>query len=194
MGTTNGPRRTREENRKKDSVGRTKKIGIAVLIAVLIVVIGIVAYIQIHKQKVNALLAGEGILQGVTIDGVDVAGKSEEEAIAMLKGDYDKKMDGKTLTLSFHEEEWKYDFVDLSAGYDVAGAVKEAYDLGRKGTEEERFHTGSELLRSGIDVRVKYGWNKEVLKEKLDEVQSQFNRDAKDSELKRAGGGFQIKL
>ena len=145
----------RQKQHQKKGNGNKKPLVIAAVV-VLIAVVAVFGYHQVQKAKVRDLLAAEGIYQGITINGEDVAGLSEEEAVAKLHDKYKEEIVGQILTLQYGEEEeeqkWEIPFEDIGAGYDVEGAVKQAYLTGREGTEEERFAVGSELLKNGMDI------------------------------------------
>ncbi|MBQ9092369.1 MAG: hypothetical protein IJY52_08930, partial [Anaerotignum sp.] len=69
--------------RMSKRTGSSKAV-IAVVVVVAAVA-GFLGYHHIQKEKVKDLLSAEGIYQGVTIDGADVAGLSEAEALMMLQ-------------------------------------------------------------------------------------------------------------
>ncbi len=190
--------------RKKSS---KKPLMIAVIL-VLVAVAGFFGYNHIHKQKVQELLSAEGIYQGIMIDGEDVSGMSEEEALALLQDRYTDDIDGQVLTLRYDAEteeteaaentenakklKWEIPFAEIGAGYDVEGAVKAAYEMGRTGTEEEKFDVGSDLLKNGINIEVAYTYDVALMDAKLNEVAEEFDCEAQDSTVTRKSGKFII--
>ena len=168
------------------------------IVGVLVFLVAAAAfgYHQIHKKKVLHLLAAEGIYQGVTINGEDVSGLSEAEAVERLQKRYQSEVVGQILTLQYSEGEeqrkWEVPFEEIGAGYHVEDAVKQAYQTGRTGTEEERFKVGAALLKEGVDIELTYGYDEELLQTKLAEVAEEFDRDAVDSTVVRQNGRFVI--
>ena len=189
-------RQNHQQHQKKNDGGKNKKPLIIAVAVVLIAVVAVFGYQQVHKGKVNELLAAEGIYQGVTINGEDVAGLSEEEAIAKLQDKYKAEVIGQILTLYYgegeEEQKWEIPFEEIGAGYDVEGAVKQAYLTGREGTEEERFDVGSTLLKDGVDIELVYSYNEEMLDTKLTEVAEEFDQEAVDSTVIRKNGKFVV--
>lgn len=183
-----------KQHREKND-GNRKPLVIAAVV-VLIAVVAVFGYHQVQKAKVRDLLAAEGIYQGITINGEDVAGLSEEEAVSKLHEKYKAEVIGQILTLQHgegeEEQKWEIPFEDIGAGYDVEGAVKQAYLTGREGTEEERFAVGSELLKNGMDIELVYGYDEELLDAKLTEVAEEFDQEAVDSTVVRKNGRFII--
>ena len=184
------------------------KVVIAAVVVVAAVA-GFLGYHHIQKEKIQNLLSAEGIYQGVTIDGADVAGLSEAEALLMLQDKYKTEIDGQVLTLYYEateEEEaaateetaeveemkWEIPFAEIGAGYDVEGAVKAAYETGRAGTEEENFKVGKELLKGTIDIEVPYTYDDALMDAKLAEIAEEFDREAEDSTVTRKNGKFII--
>ena len=123
------------QKRKQEANAAKRKVLVVVLLAVLIAGGGFFAYAMYQRHQIKELLAAEGIYQNVSIDGIDMTGKSQEEALAILQQKYDAQ--GEKLTLQYEQETWEYTFADLEAGYHLAEAVEAAYQTGRSGTEEE---------------------------------------------------------
>lgn len=199
----NRPRQQKQQEQKNKN-GSGKK-AVAILVAVvLIAVVAVFGYHQVQKGKVKELLAAEGIYQGVTINGEDVSGLSEAEAVSLLKEKYQTELHGQTLTLQYgadgaeeaenteESKKWEIPFEELGAGYDLEGAVKQAYLTGREGTEEERFDVGFTLLQSGVDIELSYGYDEALLDAKLAEVAEEFDQEAVDSTVTRKNGKFII--
>lgn len=188
------PRRAakKQKNAKKE---KALKIAVAVIAACAA---GVSAYVWNEHKKVKDLLAAEEIYYGITIGGVPVAGLSQEEAVALLQPDYTTEIGNQTLTLYYddapdgEEHKWEIPFAEIGAGYDVEAAVKAAYDYGRTGEEKERFDIGKDLMKNGKEFEVEYTCDPEMLQTKLTAVAEEFNRAAKDSELTRSNGKFNI--
>ena len=196
-----------EKNRPREQQKDQKKNGRKVLIAVVVViaaVAGVFGYDYVQKGKIQELLAAEGIFQGITIGGVDVAGLSEAEAVTLLQDKYKTEISDQVLTLYYDGEadidddgeveelKWEIPFSEIGAGYHVEDAVKAAYDTGRTESEEKKFVVGKMLLKSGIDIEVPYTYDKVLMNAKLNEIAEEFDREAEDSKVTREKGKFVI--
>ena len=187
-----------QKSKKIDNNNKNKNKKPLVIIGVLVLLVAVTAfgYHEVHKRKVLNLLAQEGIYQGITINGEDVSGLSQEEAVAQLQERYKSEVVGQILTLQYGEEDalqkWDIPFEDIGAGYHVEDAVKEAYETGRTGTEADRFQVGAKLLKDGVNIELTYGYDAEMLSAKLDEVAEEFNQDAIDSTVVRQNGRFVV--
>ena len=189
---SNGPRMAKRANN-----GHKGIIAVAV---VAVAVAGFFGYNHMQKGKVQELLSAEGIYQGVTIDGRDVAGLSEAEALAMLQDAYKTEIGGQVLTLYYEDAEkedaeemkWEVPFAEIGAGYDVEGAVKAAYETGRAGAADENFKVGKQLLKGNIDIEVPYTYDDVLMNAKLNEIAEEFDCEAEDSTVTRKNGKFVI--
>ena len=185
-----------QKSKKTDNNNKNKKPLVIIGVLVLLVAVTAFGYHEVHKRKVLNLLAQEGIYQGITINGEDVSGLSQEEAVAQLQERYKSEVVGQILTLQYGEEEalqkWDIPFEDIGAGYHVEDAVKKAYETGRTGTEADRFQVGAKLLKDGVNIELTYGYDAEMLRAKLDEVAEEFNQDAIDSTVVRQNGRFVV--
>lgn len=71
-----------QKSKKTDNNNKNKKPLVIIGVLVLLVAVAAFGYHEVHKRKVLNLLAQEGIYQGITINGEDVSGLSQEEAVA----------------------------------------------------------------------------------------------------------------
>lgn len=194
------PRRQRRGRKKND-----RRIVIAAVVVVAALV-GVIGYFQIQKANIQKLLSAEGIYQGVTIDGEDVSGLSQVEALELLQDRYKTEINGQVLTLIYEKtadekedekedaevQKWEVPFAEVGAGYDVIGAVKQAYETGRTGTADENYKVGKELLKGNIDIEVPYTYDVELMNKKLEEIAEEFDCEAQDSTVVRKNGKFVI--
>lgn len=199
-------KKRRRHAKGKASASAKRPLGIAAAV-ILVVAVAFLGYHHVQKEKVKDLLAADGIYQNITIDGEDVSGMSQAEALALLQDRYKNDISGQVLTLSYGDAadaqdseavadakkmKWEIPFEEIGAGYDVAGAVKAAYETGRTGTEEENFEVGYTLLKDTINIEVDYTYDVTLMDEKLKEVAEEFDCEAKDSTVSRKSGKFVV--
>lgn len=96
------------------------------------------------------------ILNGITIDGIDVSGLSKDEAINTLSEIINKK-ETNNITIYFSENnEITASFNSLEINYDIISSVSEAYNIGRSGNI---FRNNFEILnlffnKKNIDLKL----------------------------------------
>lgn len=179
----------RQEQKQQKNAARRKVI-YGVLSVILIAGIAFFGYFLYHRHQIKQLLSQEGIYQNITIDGMDMSGKSKEEALQMLKQAH--PAESNVLTFRYDEDTWDVPFLDIEAGYHLEQAVEQAYQTGRSGTEKENYKVGATLLKENIDIALDFSYNTEKLKEKLQAIAQEFDREAVDSTVSRKNGSFVV--
>lgn len=184
-----GRQKRAERNKTKNT---NRKVAIGILSVLLVCGVSVFGYLLYQRHLVKQLLASENIYQGVSVEGISLAGLTKEQALQELQGKYKTEMDGQTLTFRYGEENWTVPFTEVDAGYHLEEAVEKAYNTGRQGTEKECFQTGKVLLKEGIDIPLDYSYDKEKMSQKLHDIAAQFNQEAKDSTVSRKSGQFVV--
>ena len=107
----------------------------------------IAAYAQF--QKTVAAVSGETFYPGVRIDGIDLGGKTMQEARQLLENHETAEMQGFEVFLTDGQQTWRIasDTMDLAWNTDML--LQEAYALGRSGTLEERYAAVKRLESMG---------------------------------------------
>lgn len=125
-----------------------KKAG-AVAALVLLVVAGAVAGQRIyagyqHSKAVSEVIDSETFYPGIIVQGVDLGGKSMEEAEksvnAALPGTQQVE-----IQISGNDRTWSLTDRDLSFQYDTDEVLKEAYAYARSGDREQRYRQVKKL-------------------------------------------------
>lgn len=172
--------------------GDKKKIMLVLFVAIILLAGGIFAYVYVQNEKVKTIMMQEGIYPGITIDGMNVEGMSKAEAVEMLETTGNKKASNQTVTLAFGEETWAFTFQEINADYSVEEAVETAYNIGREGTEKEKFQVVAALLKDSVDIPLVFTYDTTLLETKMTEVAEAFNREVVNSTMTRKNGRFSI--
>lgn len=193
--TNNGGRsgRGRSSGSGTNRSGRRKKKGspIAAILLVVLLIIGVVAGINYFKTRTaareqermeleaqqkaeeeDALLFGETIYEGVSINGIPLAGMTRDEAVQAVESAMG--LEEHALTLTYSDQSFT---VKLMAGSDLSEVIEQAYQLGRSGTREENLETIEGLKREGVDFAVKPGYSLPDMTEVLENCAATINRD-----------------
>ena len=157
--------RRRTKKKKKNSLG--------LLVLLVLLIVGVVAgcnYIktregdikdnkqdqlaQQEQQLQDALLNSDTIYEGVSINGIDLAGMTPHEAVEAVNvsmgiSDY-------AMTLVYGEQ--RFD-VPLLVGSDLTLIVDQAYQIGRSGTREERLDAIEQAAKKGVKLEVEAGYS-----------------------------------
>lgn len=153
-----------EENTKKKN-NKKRNIIITVVIVAIVAVIALIfstifAFLNINK---------EGILDGVSIQGIDVSGLSYEEAKAKLDTIYQDKM-GKDINLYYEDYTATLNPTLMEVNYDIEKAVNEAYNLGRG---NNIFVNNYQILMTLIqkkNINIDMTLNEEVTRQSIEDI------------------------
>ena len=119
-------KRKREEQRVNECKIKRKKIKTAIILTLTILVL-----LGIFSTMFSFLnLNNENIIEGVTIEGIDVSGLSKEEIKEKLNSIYDLKK--QTEIISTHEDYTSnINPTALEVEYNIEETVEKAYNIGR---------------------------------------------------------------
>lgn len=138
-----------------------KKLGIKLLLALLLLSLIIVLSYNFAKKKIEAKLTTDNFYEGIIIDGVNVGGKSKDEAEKLIYEKLKKEQENMTVTVLCDGKSASLSGTNFIYKYDVKKAVNEAYNCAREG--ENLFARYFELLKAQNDE------NKFVVEATLDE-------------------------
>lgn len=151
---------------------KTTKIISAIAVVLILLMIGSTAF----GLKT---MSNSKIIKGITIDGIDIAGMTEEEVEAMLE----KKIDERKKAVSnfkYQDYEKSVDFGELEINCDIKKAVKEAVSKGRNSNVfVNNFNViASNFRKENIDLEVNY--NHEFVEEIINNIDAEIPGKVED--------------
>ena len=150
------------------------------------------AYGQYIKNKMEEVVNVDTIYQGITINGADVSGMTKEQALQSLQQKTDQHLGSQIISIQQEDKSWEIAFSDLDVKYDVEASVNEAWEQGRTGELKERYNAITKLAEDKLEIPISYTYDKQKVREKLEEIAVDFNVEAQDSTMTRKNGAFQI--
>lgn len=163
---SSGGGRGRQRKKKKSPVG-------LLLLLVLLLTVGIVAgvnYVKAQKEtqaqqqlaqeaqqkadQEDALLSQQTIYEGVTLNGISLAGMTREQAAQAVESALG--LEEHALMLTYGEQRFA---VPLMAGTDLSSVLDQAYQVGRDGTREENLATIERIKTENVDFTVEAGYS-----------------------------------
>ena len=145
--------------------------------ATLLLVVGAWAYDNAQEDQ---------IAPGVTIGGVDVGGRSAEEARKLVKTEIVAPL-RQPVTVSFKGEEYTLTPDELRQRADVEGMIDDAVAVSREGgivARMGRYVTGSEVEE---DVPTEVSYSEKSVDDFIDGVASEINQDPVDASIIPSG-------
>lgn len=160
---------------------KNKKIKITIItifsIIFLLIISTIFAILNIGKET---------IINGVTIEGIDISGLSKTEAIDKLNNLYQAKME-KEIGLKYKDYVTTLNLTVVEVNYEVEKAVNEAYIIGK---DSNIFINNYVILftiigKKNIDVNMNL--NEEIIKQTIDDIGVKLPGVVIDSSYSREG-------
>ncbi len=121
----------------------TAVIAIIAVVLVLCIAGGIFGkqlYEQYRYQKqVSAVIDVDTFYPGIVVQGIDLGGKTMDQATAAMKQLEPTLRDKYNITIQYKDKSWKITENDFSFAFDTDSVLKEAYSYARQGDREERY-------------------------------------------------------
>ena len=155
-------------------MGRGSRVQIALVVVLLVLLAGAVGAYALDASK-----EGE-IADGVTIGGVDVGGRSSEDAKSLVRADLVEPLQH-PVTVMFEGEDYTLTPKDLKVRADVDGMVDEAVDVSREGdifSRVWRYTTGGDV---DADVEPRVGYSNDALQGFIAGVAAKIDREPQDA-------------
>ena len=163
----------------KNSSGRWKKIAAAaagVLILGAAVFAGVSYYQQQEKAKNEAtLLRADTYYAGTVVEGIDLGGKTREEAQKALEAAEPALLPKIDITLTYGDKSWTLTAQDLGYRFNTREVLDEAYGYARTGSDEDRLKQIEALKTTPKTYRLTATHDEAVLKQKLSEIEQAVN-------------------
>ncbi len=133
------------------------------------------------------------IRQGITIDGVNVSGITESEAMAQIQADVEEKK-AAVITLQGKEDDQKVEVTagDLGLYWSNPGIIDEIGAYGKASNIIARYKQNKDLEQHGMNFSIQLSVDKDAISNVITSQCASFNEEAKDATLSRDGSSFTI--
>jgi lipoprotein-anchoring transpeptidase ErfK/SrfK len=175
----NGRRQALTSNVKAHRVALFAVVGSVT--ATLLLVVGAWAYDTAQKDQ---------IAPGVRIGGIDVGGRSVDEARDLVKSEVVAPL-RRPLTVSFEDKDFRVTSRELEQRADIDGMLDEAIEASREGgivSRMGRYFTGSEV---DADVPADVTYSEEAVDRFVAEIGDEVNQDPVDASIIPSGDELQ---
>jgi len=160
-----------------------------ILMSTVLVIIAITlgGVFYIYKNILNI----DTIYKGVTIENIDVSGKTMEQALEYIKDIKTNEIKKKSMKLIYGEKAFKIPLTDLGFSYDYEKAVEYAMQLGREGNFLKRLKDIAKI-KSGYNVPLESYYSVEMAGTIVNAISQEINTNAKNAEAKIVNGKINI--
>ncbi len=168
----------------------------ACISAALVFLLMLTAVICVQKVRAYSEFSGmkdyldtDAFYPGMCVDGIDLGGKTLQEALDMFRDKAEKNAEETGVTFVCDGTEYTYGAKDIGFGSNYRQVVLGAWQKGRRGSLESRYMSAL----SGCEYTVSYGYNEEKLRAITDDLAASLSEEAVDayvSEFKANKGEF----
>ncbi len=148
-----------------------------------IVAISLIAIGAFFLWKFLSPTKTQGFFDGTTINGLNVAGMSKEQASNLIATKLNQKRDEVEIELKYEDKSWKFYGKDFEVNPDILPIIESAYTYGREGGFMEKMSTVKKIQDQGFDVEISYKYVLAGLDQKIDEVVKEINTTALEPEV-----------
>ena len=105
-----------------------------------------------HLAYLKSIVEVDTFYEGITLDGIVLAGKSYEDAAALFEQRSRERLDNMVLTLSYNGDILRFDAADVAAAIDWELKLKDAYATARIGGLTDRYERIAVLKQRGLHL------------------------------------------
>ena len=144
------------------------------------------------SKETEAKLDIDTIYPGVSIMGVDLGGKTKEEAKELIEQEINEQILNQKVVLTFEDKDWTFSFEELGISADAEVIAQRAFDVGRSGDLRQRAQFVSELLMAEEDMQIDTVFNEEQLMQIVESLDEEIKQEAVNAQLSRKNSKFVI--
>ncbi|WP_160679988.1 VanW family protein [Clostridium sp. C8-1-8] len=172
-------------------VRKTKALKWVVAGTVAVVVIGLSGfggYAMTVKNQVSKW--DNKIYQGVKVNGVDLSGKTKEEAIKLLEDSFSGTIKQKKLVVKALDQSFELDYSSLSPQFNVQEVAEKAIKEGK----DLSLFKKNDVIKNGLgkDIPLDFTYDDSKLKAFEQQIESKINKDPVDAKLTISNGSISV--
>ncbi|WP_446898370.1 VanW family protein [Clostridium sp. LBM24168] len=184
MGETNNSKRSK---RHKKNLRKRKLVVIisSALIIFFSAITGILVYNYKDMKSWDSL-----IYPGVTIENLDLSGRTKEEARNILNKAFVQRIQKKKINISAGDMKYTLGYSHINSKFNVDDVVNLAYSYGKNANILKKY----KLIKypKMINYKLKFSYDKTPVKELIKKIASEVDRDPVNSTISMGGIGFNI--
>lgn len=168
--------------RKGDALKKT--YGIIILIFIILMVSCFIYVQRLVKSYENL------IYPGVKIEGYNVGGKTEEQALNFIKEKYDKSLKNSSIIVLCKGKEYNINYDSLNINHNAEDVVKDAFNYGKNENTMNKFLTIKKSKEKQFNI--KFTYDDKAVNQVLSSIEKSLNKEAKNASITRKNGKFHI--
>lgn len=130
------------------------------------------------------------IYPGVYVEGVDVGGKSLEEAKRLIKDKYEQKVTSKEIKIIAGDKSYSLNYSELDPKYDIEETIKEAFNYGKDGNIISKYSLIKNTEKK--EYKLSFEYDAEAVNELIDKIDQEMNSQAVNAKITIEAGNVKI--
>lgn len=170
----------RVKGKKKKKLSKLKIYLLMTLVLIIVLVLGIRHHIySVCKQY------DKTIFPGITIETVDVGGKTKQEAINLLNEKYGNKVLKKNIVIKALDKNYKINYSQLNAKYNIPEVVDNAFKYGKDKKVIEKY----KIIKKAKNKKytLKFEYDDKYINVLLNEIKKDVDTKPQDATIKKVG-------
>lgn len=165
-----------------------KKLPLGIILAISILTVGIVGFMTYQYYTVKAW--SNLIYPGVKIEGENLGGKNKEQAKQIINQKYGDVVVKRKLNISTDDRTYTLDYSKLNPKYNIDEVINQAVSYGKELNLLKKYR----LLKSSEvkEYELKFTYDSQPIKELIDTIEKDVNRDPVNARLSGSGGRFTV--
>nr|WP_242863818.1 VanW family protein [Clostridium botulinum] len=176
--------RSRKDRRKKES--KPMKIALITLSVVILLTLSAFTTYQYNNIKYYNNL----IYPGVSVEGVDLSGKTKEEAKKIVQEKYWNKLLSKNINVKAKDKTYTLKYSDLKPTSNLDNVLKDAEAYGKNLIIFKRYSLIKNKTPKNYSINFKY--DKKVIESLMSKIEKDVNVSPIDASLASNRGGFSV--
>ncbi len=133
--------------------------------------------------------AGDGVYEGVAVEGVAVGGLGRDELMQLLAA-WRQEYHSRHLVVYYGDTAFRLDAASIDYDIDVEATADEAWAYGRRGSWRERMKNIGAARREGYRIPVRVRYNENKLAALLESWREAIDRPSRNAAISLAEGGI----
>lgn len=169
---------------------RKKRIAVAISLSALLVlgILGGVFGKQIYEEyqlqkQMNSVIDVDTFYKGIVVQGIDLGGKTMDEAKAELK-QLEPSLRGKyNIKIQYKDKVWNITEDDIDFTFNTDSVLEEAYAYARSGDQRERYNQVLALQQTPKTYEIANSMSYDSINAKLKEIAKEISYDPVDASV-----------
>lgn len=167
---------------------KNKKVFVPLILAVFIV-FGSIGFYSAYIY--NSVKAWNNIIYpGVKIEGVDLSGKTKEQAAQILNEKFSNVVPNKKINIKTSKGTYTLNYNKLSPKYNIDEVVNQAFNYGKNLSFFSKYNS---IKRTSVkNFKLNFTYDSKPVKDIVATIEKDVNKDPVNASLKIAGSSFKI--